>query len=81
MPNLVEIRDLKIGARTDSGREVQIIKGVSIDVAAGEIVALIGEIWFGQDDDCAVAYGACAARVLFPGRLGDGRGPRYGGFA
>ena len=48
MPNLVEIRDLKIGARTDSGREVQIIKGVSIDVAAGEIVALIGESGSGK---------------------------------
>lgn len=44
MPNLVEIRDLKIGARTNSGREVQIIKGVSIDVAAGEIVALMGNL-------------------------------------
>ena len=48
MSNLVEIRDLRIGARTDSGREVQIIKGVSIDVAAGEIVALIGESGSGK---------------------------------
>lgn len=48
MTNLVEIRDLRLGARTDSGREVQIIKGVNLDVAAGEIVALIGESGSGK---------------------------------
>ncbi|WP_112309849.1 ABC transporter ATP-binding protein [Pseudogemmobacter bohemicus] len=48
MSNLVEIRDLRIGARTDSGREVEIIKGVSLDVAQGEIVALIGESGSGK---------------------------------
>lgn len=48
MTNLVEIRDLRLGARTDSGREVQIIKGVNLDVAPGEIVALIGESGSGK---------------------------------
>lgn len=43
MANLVETRDLKVEAKTDSGRIVEIIKGVSFDVAEGEIVALIGE--------------------------------------
>jgi peptide/nickel transport system ATP-binding protein len=48
MGNLVEIRDLKIGATTDSGRDVAIIKGVDFDIAEGEIVALIGESGSGK---------------------------------
>ncbi|WP_460452158.1 ABC transporter ATP-binding protein [Alsobacter sp. SYSU BS001988] len=48
MGNLVEIRDLKVGATTDSGRRVEIIKGVHFDIAPGEIVALIGESGSGK---------------------------------
>ena len=48
MANLVEIRDLKLGAVTDSGRDIEIIKGVSFEIAEGEIVALIGESGSGK---------------------------------
>ncbi|THK35544.1 ABC transporter ATP-binding protein [Ensifer sp. MPMI2T] len=48
MVNLVEIRDLKVEATTDSGRRVDIINGVSFDIAEGEIVALIGESGSGK---------------------------------
>ena len=46
--NLVEIRNLRIEATTDAGRRVEIIKGVSLDIAEGEIVALIGESGSGK---------------------------------
>lgn len=45
---LVTVRDLRIGATTDSGRKLEIIKDVSFDVAPGEIVALIGESGSGK---------------------------------
>lgn len=45
---LVSVRDLRIGAVTDSGREVEIIRGVDFDVAPGEILALIGESGSGK---------------------------------
>ncbi|AYG69537.1 MULTISPECIES: ABC transporter ATP-binding protein [unclassified Rhizobium] len=48
MTNLVEINNLKVEATTDSGRIVEIIKGVSFDIAKGEIVALIGESGSGK---------------------------------
>ena len=46
--SLVQIRDLKVEATTDSGRKVEIIKGVDLDIAEGEIVALIGESGSGK---------------------------------
>jgi peptide/nickel transport system ATP-binding protein len=48
MASLVRIQDLRVEAKTDSGRKVEIIKGVSFDVAEGEIVALIGESGSGK---------------------------------
>jgi peptide/nickel transport system ATP-binding protein len=48
MSNLVEVTNLRIEAKTDAGRLVEIIKGVSFDIADGEIVALIGESGSGK---------------------------------
>ena len=48
MAKLVEIRNLKVEAKTDSGRRVEIIRGVSFDIQEGEIVALIGESGSGK---------------------------------
>ncbi|OKH87196.1 ABC transporter ATP-binding protein [Thalassospira sp. TSL5-1] len=44
----VSVKDLYVNAKTDSGRMVEIIKGVSFDVSPGEMVALIGESGSGK---------------------------------
>ncbi len=48
MTKLVEIKNLHVEATTDSGRRIEIIKGVDIEIARGEIVALIGESGSGK---------------------------------
>ena len=79
MPNLVEIRDLRVEARTDAGRTVEIIKGVSLDVAEGEIVALIGESGSGKTTIALTLMGHTRPGCSIAGgsvRVGDpGHGP------
>ncbi len=48
MPALLEISDLKIQARKDDGSAIEIVKGVSFNVEAGQVVALIGESGSGK---------------------------------
>jgi len=48
MSELLEVRDLRIEAPKKDGPAIQIVKGVSFDVKAGEVVALIGESGSGK---------------------------------
>lgn len=59
LSNLVEIRDLEVEATTDSGRRVEIIKSITLDVAEGEIVALIGESGSGKTTIALTLMGYC----------------------
>jgi len=59
LSNLVEIRDLEVEAKTDSGRRVEIIKGITLKVAEGEIVALIGESGSGKTTIALTLMGYC----------------------
>ncbi|MBO9467806.1 ABC transporter ATP-binding protein [Tropicibacter sp. R15_0] len=56
---LVSVRDLVIGAVTDSGRQVEIIRKVSFDIQPGEIVALIGESGSGKTTIALSLMGHC----------------------
>ncbi len=56
---LVTVNDLRIGAVTDAGRKVEIIRGVTFDIAPGEIVALIGESGSGKTTIALSLMGYC----------------------
>ncbi|WP_320197518.1 ABC transporter ATP-binding protein [Agrobacterium sp. rho-13.3] len=74
MANLVEVRDLKVEAKTDTGRTVEIIRGVSFDIADGEIVALIGESGSGKTTIALTMMGHTRPGCKIVGgsvRLGD----------
>jgi peptide/nickel transport system ATP-binding protein len=69
-----EVRDLHIGAVTDSGRKVEIVRRVSFDIAPGEVVALIGESGSGKTTIALSLMGHTRKGCLFTGgtiRMGD----------
>ena len=47
-PPLLEVQDLSVVARPRRGRAVSIVEGVSFEVRAGEVIALIGESGSGK---------------------------------
>ena len=67
MGELVEVRDLKIQARKDDGTPIPIVKGVSFDVKAGEVVALIGESGSGKTTISLAALAYCKPGLEFSG--------------
>jgi len=64
---LFEVRDLQIEARPHDAPEIPIVKGVSFDVPAGEVVALIGESGSGKTTISLSALGYTKPGLHFAG--------------
>ena len=67
MTELFEVRDLKIQARKEDGTPIPIVKGVSFDVKAGEVVALIGESGSGKTTISLSSLAYCRPGLEFSG--------------
>ena len=67
MSALLEVDDLKISARRDDDSLLPIVKGVSFNVAGGEVVALIGESGSGKTTIALSALGYTKPGLEFAG--------------
>ena len=67
MSALLEVDDLKISARRDDDSLLPIVKGVSFNVARGEVVALIGESGSGKTTIALSALGYTKPGLEFVG--------------
>ena len=67
MSVLLEVDDLKISARGDDASLLPIVKGVSFNVARGEVVALIGESGSGKTTIALSALGYTKPGLEFAG--------------
>jgi len=67
MADLFEIDNLQIAFRKEDGTPVQIVKGVSFNVKAGQVVALIGESGSGKSTISMATMAYCRPGLHFPG--------------
>ncbi len=67
MSELFEIDNLQIQARKEDGTPIPIVKGVSFDVKAGQVVALIGESGSGKSTISLATMAYCRPGLEFPG--------------
>ena len=67
MSPLLAVDDLKISARKDDGDLPPIVKGVTFNVARGEVVALIGESGSGKTTIALSALGYTKPGLEFVG--------------
>lgn len=67
MAELFEIENLQIQAREEDGTPIPIVKGVSFDVKAGQVVALIGESGSGKSTISLATMAYCRPGLEFSG--------------
>ncbi len=67
MTALLQVEDLKVSAQKDDGSLLPIVKGVSFQVQAGQVVALIGESGSGKTTISLSALAYCKPGLVFAG--------------
>ncbi|MEE9375916.1 MAG: ABC transporter ATP-binding protein [Rhizobiaceae bacterium] len=67
MADLFEIDNLRIHAPQEDGSAIEIVKGVSFNVKAGQVVALIGESGSGKSTISMATMAYCRPGLEFPG--------------
>ena len=67
MTVLLEVNDLRIGARRDDNSLLPIVKGVSFEIDRGEVIALIGESGSGKTTIALSALGYTKPGLEFCG--------------
>lgn len=65
--NLLEIKNLKMIARTETGAVIPIIKGVDFTLKRGEVLGLIGESGAGKSTIALSTMGYCRSGLEFSG--------------
>ncbi len=67
-PHVLEIRDLRVSFPTDDGM-VQAVRGVDLDVGAGELVGVVGESGSGKSVTFLAAMGLLPKRAKITGSV------------
>lgn len=82
MPPVLEIRDLRVWFKNDEGEDVETVRGISLSLAPGERLGLVGESGCGKTTTILATLGLLPANATVGGQiLFDGEDILAGGDA